>query len=113
MTNQIPNKIYLSEDEMPAQYYNLRSDMKIKPAPLLNPATLQPVSGGTALSMACAHFGLDCKVFMVKVSYEQKPFRREVMRTYGADVTPSPSEKTAVGRKILSQHPGFDSLPEI
>ena len=205
MTNQIPNKIYLSEDEMPAQYYNLRSDMKIKPAPLLNPATLQPVtkdeltpvfcqelvdqelddttrffdiprevldfyktyrpsplvrayrleealdtpaqiyykfegnntSGshklnsaiaqayyakkqglkgvttetgagqwGTALSMACAHFGLDCKVFMVKVSYEQKPFRREVMRTYGADVTPSPSEKTAVGRKILSQHPG-------
>lgn len=45
MTNQIPNKIYLSDDEMPAQYYNLRSDMKIKPAPLLNPATLQPVSG--------------------------------------------------------------------
>lgn len=61
---------------------------------------------GTALSMACAHFGLNCKVFMVKVSYEQKPFRREVMRTYGADVTPSPSKKTAVGRKILSQHPG-------
>lgn len=56
--------------------------------------------------MACAHFGLDCKVFMVKVSYEQKPFRREVMRTYSADVTPSPSEKTAVGRKILSQHRG-------
>ena len=61
---------------------------------------------GTALSMACAYFGLDCKVYMVKVSYEQKPFRREVMRTYGASVTPSPSEETEVGRKILAAHPG-------
>ncbi|MEE1169867.1 MAG: TrpB-like pyridoxal phosphate-dependent enzyme, partial [Anaerovoracaceae bacterium] len=61
---------------------------------------------GTALSMACAYFGLDLKVFMVRVSYEQKPFRREVMRTYGASVTPSPSEETAVGRKILAEHPG-------
>ncbi len=61
---------------------------------------------GTALSMACAYFGLDCKVFMVKCSYEQKPFRREVMRTYGANVTPSPSETTEVGRKILAQFPG-------
>ncbi len=61
---------------------------------------------GTALSMACSYFDLDCKVFMVKVSYEQKPFRREVMRTYGASVTPSPSESTAVGRKILAAHPG-------
>ncbi len=61
---------------------------------------------GTALSMACAYLGLDCKVFMVKVSYEQKPFRREVMRTYGASVTPSPSTETAVGRKILEAHPG-------
>ncbi len=61
---------------------------------------------GTALSMACSYFDLDCKVFMVKVSYEQKPFRREVMRTYGASVTPSPSETTAVGRKILAEHPG-------
>lgn len=61
---------------------------------------------GTALSMACSYLGLDCKVFMVKCSYEQKPFRREVMRTYGADVTPSPSEETAVGRKILAEHPG-------
>ncbi len=61
---------------------------------------------GTALSMACAYFGLDCKVFMVKVSYEQKPFRREVMRTYGASVTPSPSTTTAVGRKILEEFPG-------
>ena len=61
---------------------------------------------GTALSMACAYLGLDCKVYMVKCSYEQKPFRREVMRTYGASVTPSPSAETAVGRKILAEHPG-------
>jgi len=61
---------------------------------------------GTALSMACAYFGLDCKVFMVKVSYEQKPFRREVMRTYGAEVTPSPSMETNIGRKINAEFPG-------
>ena len=61
---------------------------------------------GTALSLACSYFDLDCKVYMVKVSYEQKPFRREVMRTYGASVTPSPSTETAVGRKILEEHPG-------
>ena len=61
---------------------------------------------GTALSMACAYFGLDCKVFMVKVSYEQKPFRREVMRTYGATVTPSPSMETNIGRKINAEYPG-------
>ena len=61
---------------------------------------------GTALSMACSYFGLDCNVYMVKVSYEQKPFRREVMRTYGAKVTPSPSNTTAVGRKILEEFPG-------
>jgi tryptophan synthase beta chain len=206
MTNQtIPYKIYLSENEMPKQWYNLRADMKIKPAPLLNPATLKPMtpqelapvfceelirqelddttayfdipeeianfykmyrpsplvraycleqklqtpakiyykfegnntSGshklnsaiaqayyakkqglkgvttetgagqwGTALSMACSYFGLDCKVYMVKVSYEQKPFRREVMRTYGASVTPSPSMETQVGQRILAAHPG-------
>ena len=61
---------------------------------------------GTALSMACSYFGLDCKVFMVKCSYEQKPFRREVMRTYGANITPSPSTTTAVGRRILEEFPG-------
>ena len=61
---------------------------------------------GTALSMACSYFDLDCKVYMVKVSYEQKPFRREVMRTYGASVVPSPSDTTQVGRKILAEHPG-------
>lgn len=61
---------------------------------------------GTALSMACAYLGLDCRVYMVKCSYEQKPFRREVMRTYGASVTPSPSDTTEIGRKILAEHPG-------
>lgn len=61
---------------------------------------------GTALSMACSYFNLDCQVYMVKVSYEQKPFRREVMRTYGGSVTPSPSDKTEVGRKILKEFPG-------
>ena len=204
-TTTIPYKIYLSEDELPRNWYNVRADMTNKPAPLLNPGTLQPMTAeelghvfcdelvkqelddttayipipqeirdfykmyrpsplvraycleekldtpahiyykfegnntsgshklnsaiaqayyaknqglkgvttetgagqwGTALSMACSFFGLDCKVFMVKVSYEQKPFRREVMRTYGASVTPSPSETTAVGRKILEAHPG-------
>ena len=203
--SNIPYKIYLQENELPKAWYNLRADMNNKPAPLLNPGTLQPVraeelsavfcdelirqeldddtpyfpipdevfdfykmyrpsplvrayclekaldtpakiyykfegnntSGshklnsaivqayyakkqglkgvttetgagqwGTALSMACSYFGLDCKVYMVKVSYEQKPFRREVMRTYGANVTPSPSMTTAVGRKILEEHPG-------
>lgn len=202
---KIPYKIYLEEREMPTQWYNVRADMKNKPAPLLNPATLEPMkpeelehvfckelvqqelddttpyfdipqeirdfykmyrpsplvrayclekaldtpakiyykfegnntSGshklnsaiaqayyakkqglkgvttetgagqwGTALSMACSYFDLDCRVYMVKCSYEQKPFRREVMRTYGAQVTPSPSETTAVGRKILEAHPG-------
>ncbi len=202
---QIPYKIYLEEHEMPKQWYNVRADMKNKPAPLLNPGTLQPMtfeelrgvfcdelvkqelddttayfdipaeilnfykmyrpaplvraycleeklqtpakiyykfegnntSGshklnsaiaqayyakqqglkgvttetgagqwGTALSMACSYLDLDCKVYMVKVSYEQKPFRREVMRTYGASVTPSPSMDTAVGRKILAEFPG-------
>ena len=202
---EIPYKIYLEENEMPQAWYNLRADMKNKPAPLLNPGTLKPMtfedltpvfcddlvrqelddttpffeipdeirsfykmyrpsplghasflekaldtpakiyykfegnntSGshklnsaiaqayyakkqglkgvttetgagqwGTALSMACSYFDLDCKVYMVKVSYEQKPFRREVMRTYGASVTPSPSENTQVGRKILEAHPG-------
>ncbi len=199
-----PYKTYLSESELPTAWYNMRADMKKKPAPLLNPATLQPVTAaelehvfckecvrqelddttayipipepvrdfyrmyrpsplvratflekalgtpakiyykfegnntsgshklnsaiaqayyakaqgltdvttetgagqwGTALSMASAFFGLKCHVFMVKCSYEQKPFRREVMRTYGADVTPSPSMTTDVGRKINAEFP--------
>ncbi|MDY4897573.1 MAG: TrpB-like pyridoxal phosphate-dependent enzyme [Eubacteriales bacterium] len=202
---EIPYKIYLSENEIPKYWYNVRADMKNKPAPLLNPATHKPMTAeeleavfcrdlvdqelndtdqlieipgeirdfykmyrpsplvraycleekldtpahiyykfegnntsgshklnsavaqayyakkqglvgvttetgagqwGTALSMACSYFGLDCKVFMVKVSYEQKPFRREVMRTYGANVTPSPSDTTNVGREILAKFPG-------
>ena len=202
---KIPYKIYLTEEELPKQWYNVRADMKNKPAPLLNPKTLQPMTAeelgavfceelvrqeldndtayidipqeildfykmyrpaplvraycleeklqtpakiyykfegnntsgshklnsaiaqayyakkqglqgvttetgagqwGTALSMACAYLGLDCNVYMVKVSYEQKPFRREVMRTYGASVTPSPSMTTEVGKKILAEHPG-------
>ena len=204
MEKKIPYKIYLAENEIPTQWYNVRADMKNKPAPLLNPGTGQPLtleelspifceelcrqeldndtpyfdipeeiqnfykmyrpsplvrayflekalgtpakiyykfegnntSGshklnsaiaqayyakkqglkgvttetgagqwGTAMSMACAYFGLDCKVFMVKYSYEQKPFRREVMRTYGAQVTPSPSMTTNVGRKLLEEFP--------
>ena len=203
--NKIPYKIYLEESEMPKKWYNVRADMKNKPAPLLNPGTLKPMTAeelegvfckelveqelddktpyidipreirdfykmyrpsplvraycleeklgtpakiyykfegnntsgshklnsaiaqayyakkqglkgvttetgagqwGTALSMACAYFGLDCRVYMVKCSYEQKPFRREVMRTYGADVTPSPSDTTEVGRKMLEKFPG-------
>lgn len=204
MEQKIPYKIYLNEEEIPKKWYNVRADMKNKPAPLINPGTGQPLtledlnpifcedlnkqeldndtayfdipeeiqgfykmyrpsplvrayflekalgtpakiyykfegnntSGshklnssiaqayyakkqglkgvttetgagqwGTALSMACSYFGLDCKVYMVKCSYEQKPFRREVMRTYGASVTPSPSQTTEVGRKILAEHP--------
>ena len=204
MEKKIPYKIYLEESEIPTQWYNVRADMKNKPAPLLNPGTLQPLKAeelepifckelvrqeldddtryvdipdevlrfykmyrpsplvrayflekalgtpakiyykfegnntsgshklnsaiaqayyakkqglkgvttetgagqwGTALSMACSYFGLDCQVYMVKCSYEQKPFRREVMRTYGAKVTPSPSNTTNVGRKILEEFP--------
>ena len=204
-TTKIPYKISLEENEMPKSWYNVRADMKNKPAPLLNPGTLQPItydelkgifceelsrqelddstayieipeeirsfykmyrpsplvraycleeklqtpakiyykfegnntSGshklnsaiaqayyakkqglkgvttetgagqwGTALSMACAYLDLDCQVYMVKCSYEQKPFRREVMRTYGAHVTPSPSDTTQVGRRILEEFPG-------
>lgn len=202
---EIPYKIYLEENEMPKEWYNVRADMKNKPAPLLNPSTLEPMKAeemeqvfcreavkqeldtttpyieipepvrdfyrmyrpsplvraycleekldtqahiyykyeggntsgshklnsaiaqayyakeqnlkgvttetgagqwGTALSMACSYLDLACDVYMVKVSYEQKPFRREVMHTYGASVTPSPSETTHVGRKILQEHPG-------
>ncbi|MBR1616248.1 MAG: TrpB-like pyridoxal phosphate-dependent enzyme [Treponema sp.] len=202
---EIPYKIYLSEEELPTSWYNVRADMKNKPAPLLHPETHKPMtfedlrpvfcdelvkqelndtdayfpipkeirefykmyrpsplvrayclekklgtpahiyykfegnntSGshklnsaiaqayyakqqglkgvttetgagqwGTALSMACSYFDLDCQVYMVKCSYEQKPFRREVMRTYGAKVTPSPSDTTEVGRKINAEFPG-------
>ena len=205
MKRDVPYKTYLDESEIPTRWYNVRADMKNKPAPLLNPGTHKPMTAdelkpvfcdelikqelddttpyfdipqeildfyymyrpsplvrayylekaldtpakiyykfegnntsgshklnsaiaqayyakkqglkgvttetgagqwGTALSMACSYFDLDCKVYMVKCSYEQKPFRREVMRTYGANVTPSPSTTTEVGRRILAEHPG-------
>lgn len=205
MPQSIPYKIYLSENELPKNWYNIRADMKEKPAPLINPGTLKPMTAeelsavfcedlvaqelndhdrlieipeeiqnfykmyrpsplvraycleqklgtpahiyykfegnntsgshklnsavaqayyakkqglkgittetgagqwGTALSMACSYFDLDCKVYMVRISYEQKIFRREVMRTYGADVTPSPSNQTKVGREMLERFPG-------
>ncbi len=60
---------------------------------------------GTALAEACAHYGLDLDVFMVKCSYEQKPFRRNVMETFNARVTPSPSDTTEVGRRMLAADP--------
>ncbi len=60
---------------------------------------------GSALSMACAFFGMECKVYMVRVSYNQKPYRRALMEAFGAAVTPSPSEETAAGRAILAEHP--------
>ncbi|MHB8875886.1 MAG: TrpB-like pyridoxal phosphate-dependent enzyme [Myxococcaceae bacterium] len=60
---------------------------------------------GSALSMACVQFGLDCKVYMVRVSYDQKPYRRALMETYGAKVTPSPSNETASGRAMLAKDP--------
>jgi tryptophan synthase beta chain len=60
---------------------------------------------GSALAMACAFFGIECKVFMVRVSYDQKPYRRALMESFGATVAPSPSRETASGRAILAQHP--------
>lgn len=202
--SQVPYKVYLSEEELPKKWLNIKGFMKDKPAPLLNPETKQPctvdelcnvfcrelamqelnctdkyvdipkpitdfyklyrpsplirayglekyldtpaeiyykfegnnTSGshklnsaaaqiyyakqqglkavttetgagqwGTALAMAGAYFGLPVKVFMVKVSYEQKPFRRNVMNVYGASVVPSPSASTQAGRRILAEHP--------
>ncbi len=64
---------------------------------------------GTALSLACSYFGLGCEVFMVRASYDQKPYRREMMRIYGATVHPSPSAQTEFGKKMLEKdpkHPG-------
>jgi tryptophan synthase beta chain len=204
MPKKIPTRIYLSEDEMPQYWYNLRADMKDKPDPILHPGTLKPVSHadmeaifckepvqqelddttrlipipqgiqdfyrayrpsalirayylekeldtpaeiyykfegtntsgshklnsagpqayyakeeglsclttetgagqwGTAMAMACAFYGLDLMVYMVKVSSQQKPYRKAVMETYGAQVIPSPSDTTESGRKILETDP--------
>ena len=60
---------------------------------------------GTALSEACSYFGLDLQVYMVKVSYNQKPFRKDIMKTFGAQVFASPSDRTEAGRKILAEDP--------
>jgi len=60
---------------------------------------------GSALAMSCAFFGLECKVYMVRVSYKQKPYRRILMETWGAKVIPSPSEDTEVGRRLLAENP--------
>jgi tryptophan synthase beta chain len=60
---------------------------------------------GTALSMACRFFGLECTVYMVKVSYNQKPYRKFMMNVYGATIYPSPSDKTSYGRKVLAEDP--------
>ncbi|MEE3312748.1 MAG: TrpB-like pyridoxal phosphate-dependent enzyme [Treponema sp.] len=205
MSEKIPYKIYLEEDEMPKQWYNVRADMKNKPAPLLNPQTHKPCTAeelehvfcselvkqelnttdayidipqeildfykmyrpsplvrayclekkletpakiyykfegqntsgshklnsaiaqayyakkqglkgvttetgagqwGTAMSMACAYLGLDCIVYQVRCSYEQKPQRREVIRTYGGKAIPSPSMETEIGRKMNADFPG-------
>lgn len=202
---KIPYKIYLKEEELPKQWYNVRADMKTDHSPILNPATMKPMtvsdlepvfctelakqelntsdrfidipeevlnfykmyrpsplvrayclekalgtpakiyykfegnntSGshklnsaiaqayyakqqgltslttetgagqwGTALSMACSYFGLNLRVYMVKVSSQQKPYRKAVMETYGATVIPSPSDTTDVGRRILAADPG-------
>ncbi|WP_297212587.1 TrpB-like pyridoxal phosphate-dependent enzyme [uncultured Flavonifractor sp.] len=199
-----PHKLFLTEDQMPRQWFNLRAVMKEQPDPMLHPGTLQPVteadlapifceelarqeldsthayldipeqvldiykmyrpsslirafdlekaldtpakiyfkyegnntsgshklnsavpqayyakaqglSGvttetgagqwGTALSVACAYFDLSCDVYMVKCSYEQKPFRKAMMNVFGASVVPSPSMLTEVGRKILAENP--------
>ena len=199
-----PYRLYLSEEEIPKKWYNLRADMKELPEPMINPVTMKPAleedlypvfckelahqemddktryvdipeevremykiyrpsplcraynlekalgtpakiyykfegnntSGshklnsaiaqayyakkeglkgvttetgagqwGTALSEACSYFGLPLNVYMVKVSYEQKPDRKNIMKVFGADVTPSPSNTTNAGRKILEQNP--------
>ncbi len=60
---------------------------------------------GSALAFACKLIGLECKVYMVKVSYEQKPFRRSLMHVWGSEVVASPSDETEAGRKVLSEHP--------
>ena len=85
---------------VPQAYYNYKQGIKH--------LTTETGAGqwGASIAFAAKHFGIDLQVFMVKVSYEQKPFRREVMRTYGAAVTPSPSDTTSVGRAILKEHPG-------
>ena len=84
---------------VPQAYYNKKEGIK----------TLTTETGagqwGSAISFACHHFGLGCKVYMVKISYQQKPYRKVLMRLWGAEVIPSPSENTASGREILLKDP--------
>ena len=84
---------------VPQAYYNMKEGTK----------RLATETGagqwGSSLAMACAFFGLECKVFMVRVSFDQKPYRRALMEAFGAQVTPSPSQETASGRAILADHP--------
>ncbi|HXW00406.1 MAG TPA: TrpB-like pyridoxal phosphate-dependent enzyme, partial [Anaerolineae bacterium] len=84
---------------VPQAYYN-----KVEGAKRLSTET-GAGQWGSALAMACAFFGLECKVFMVRVSYDQKPYRRGLIEAYGAQVTPSPSNETNAGRVILAEHP--------
>ena len=84
---------------IPQAYYNKEAGVKR--------ITTETGAGqwGSALSLACTFFNIECKVYMVKVSYDLKPFRRSMIHTWGATVIPSPSNQTAAGRKVLAEHP--------
>ena len=84
---------------VPQAYYNKTAGIK--------PLATETGAGqwGSALALACQFFGLECTVYMVKVSYEQKPYRRSMMDTWGAEVIASPSNRTNAGRAILAAHP--------
>jgi len=94
-----PSGSHKSNTSVPQAYYNKVEGVKR--------ITTETGAGqwGSALAMACQFFGIDCKVFMVKVSYEQKPYRKAMMQTFGAQVTASPSEETECGRAILAKDP--------
>lgn len=84
---------------VPQAYYNKMDGVK--------KITTETGAGqwGSALSFACQHFGIDCEVFMVKLSFDHKPYRKVMMNTWGAKVHPSPSAATEIGKKILAEHP--------
>ena len=84
---------------VPQAYYNKMEGVK--------KITTETGAGqwGSALSFACQHFGIDCEVYMVRLSYDHKPYRKVMMNTWGAKVHPSPSEATEIGKKILAEHP--------
>src|ERR687888_521057 len=89
-----PRKILLGEDELPIAWFNIVPSIPTKPG---------AGQWGSALAFACARFGLECKVYMVRASYDGKPYRRSIMETWGASVTPSPSPETAAGRAVLER----------